>query len=42
MVNNGGQDTLKIRQEKTFIIIILPVQFLGTQLAKNGSRGVPN
>ena len=32
-------------QDKTFIIIILQVQFLGTQLAKkkkNASRGVPN
>ena len=31
----------KTRHE-TFVIIILPVQFLGTQLAKNASRGVPN
>ena len=30
------------RQDKTVIIIILQVQFLGTQLAKNASRGVQN
>ena len=32
----------KTRQDKTFIIKISPVQFLGTQLAENASRGVPN
>ena len=32
----------KTRQDNTFVIIILPVQFLGTKLAENASRGVPN
>ena len=33
----------KTRQDKTFIIKISPVKFLGTQLAENASRGaVPN
>ena len=30
------------RQDKTFIIKISPVQFLGMQLAENASRSVSN
>ena len=42
IASNANDKTIKTRQDKTFIIKILPVQFLGTQLAENASRGVPN
>ena len=38
----GRNRNAKSRQDKTFIMIILPAQLLGTQLAKTASRGVPN
>ena len=38
----GRNRNAKSRQDKAFIMIILPAQLLGTQLAKTASRGVPN
>ena len=42
--HNAGEGGKLTRQDKTFIIKIklLPVQFLGMQLAENASHGVPN
>ena len=37
-----GKDTTRQDTDKTFIIKILPVQFLSPQLAENASCGVPN